>query len=197
MNLRTQDKPSVAAAKAAISTATGYRIDADPRLPSQKRKPRTRRRPDPLAGIFEQEVLPLLQREPHLRAVTIFEELLRPPSCRTARNAPWAGFRTRWCSMRGVGGWSASRWPGACGPNGRRLLNMAIWQRRPQGVGAPQRPGRAVHVDFGQRRRQAGVRPSTGAVGLRMATRCARAFFATLECEGRRNVDSASGAPLP
>ena len=77
MSLRTQDKPSVAAARATISAATGYRIEADPRLPSQKRTPRTRRRPDPLAGIFEQEVLPLLQREPYLRAVTIFEELLR------------------------------------------------------------------------------------------------------------------------
>ena len=77
MNLRTKDKPSVAAAKAAISTASAYRIESDPRLPSQKRSVRTRRRPDPLAGIFEQEVIPLLQQAPQLRAVTIFDELLR------------------------------------------------------------------------------------------------------------------------
>ena len=77
MNLRTKDKPSVAAAKAAISTASAYRIESDPRLPSQKRSVRTRRRPDPLAGIFEQEVIPLLQQSPQLRAVTIFDELLR------------------------------------------------------------------------------------------------------------------------
>ena len=72
----------MAAAKAAISTATGYRIETDPRLHAPLRLPsqrtvRGRRRPDPLAGIFEQEYLRLLQREPHLRAVTIFEELLR------------------------------------------------------------------------------------------------------------------------
>jgi hypothetical protein len=42
--------PIVAAARAGFSTATAYRIEADPRLPSQKRKPRERRRPDPLAG---------------------------------------------------------------------------------------------------------------------------------------------------
>ena len=37
MNLRTKNQPSVAAAaaKAGFSTATGYRIESDPRLPSQ------------------------------------------------------------------------------------------------------------------------------------------------------------------
>ncbi len=87
MNLRTKDQPSVAAAKAGISTATAYRIESDPQLPSQKPTVRTRRRPDPLAGIFEEEVIPLLQQTPDLRPVTIFEELLRrhpelPPSVR-------------------------------------------------------------------------------------------------------------------
>ena len=53
MSLRTNDKPSVAAAKAAISTASAYRIESDPRLPSQKPTVRGRRRPDPLAGIFD------------------------------------------------------------------------------------------------------------------------------------------------
>ena len=77
VKLRTKHKPSVAAAKAGLSTASGYRIEADPRLPSAKRTVRGRRRPDPLAGIFEEEVVPLLQRAPQLRAVTIFEELLR------------------------------------------------------------------------------------------------------------------------
>ena len=38
VKLRTQDQPSVAAAaaKAGFSTATGYRLESDPRLPSQK-----------------------------------------------------------------------------------------------------------------------------------------------------------------
>ena len=50
MSLRTNDKPSVAAAKAAISTASAYRIESDPRLPSQKPTVRGRRRLDPLDG---------------------------------------------------------------------------------------------------------------------------------------------------
>ena len=49
---RTNTVP-VAAAKASISTATGYRIEKDPQLPSQKRKPRGRRRVDPLEDIFD------------------------------------------------------------------------------------------------------------------------------------------------
>ena len=48
MNLRRTDTPSVAAAKAAFSTAAAYRIESDPRPPSQKQTARTRRRPDPL-----------------------------------------------------------------------------------------------------------------------------------------------------
>ena len=89
VKLRTKNQPSVAAAaaKAGFSTATGYRLESDPRLPSQKQTARTRRRPDPLAGIFEEDVIPLLQQAPDLRAVTILEELMRrhpglPPSVR-------------------------------------------------------------------------------------------------------------------
>jgi hypothetical protein len=67
----------VAAAKASVSTATGYRIDQDPRLPSHKRKQRGRRRIDPLGDLFEAEVIPMLKAAPGLRAVAIYEELLR------------------------------------------------------------------------------------------------------------------------
>ena len=46
------------------------------------------------------------------------------------------------------------------------LLNMAIWRRRPQGVVHHSGQGaQYTSVSFGQRCRQAGVRPSTGAVG--------------------------------
>ena len=38
MKSRQTNGPSVAAAKAGFSTATAYRIEADPRLPSQKKK---------------------------------------------------------------------------------------------------------------------------------------------------------------
>ncbi len=66
-----------ASAKAGFSTATGYRIRRDPVLPSQNRTPRGRRRPDPLAGIFDEVVVPMLEAEPGLRPVGILEELRR------------------------------------------------------------------------------------------------------------------------
>lgn len=77
MKLRQDHRIEVAAAKADISRATGYRIAQDPRLPSQKREPRERRRPDPLEHIFEAEVVPLLKAAPGLRPVAIFDEMLR------------------------------------------------------------------------------------------------------------------------
>lgn len=77
MKFRQTHGAAAAAAKASISTATAYRIEKDPRLPSQKKAPRGRRRPDPLAEIFEAEVVPLLKAAPGMRPVAIFEEMLR------------------------------------------------------------------------------------------------------------------------
>ena len=77
MKSRQTQPPAVAAAKAGFSTATAYRIEADPRLPSQRKKPRERRRPDPLAGVWESEIVPMLGAAPGIRAVAIFEELCR------------------------------------------------------------------------------------------------------------------------
>ncbi|MCS3544344.1 hypothetical protein M2202_002271 [Bradyrhizobium japonicum] len=67
----------MAAAKASFSTSTAYRIEKDRRLPSQKKAPRGRRRPDPLARVFETDIAPMLKAAPGVRPVTIFEELLR------------------------------------------------------------------------------------------------------------------------
>ena len=77
MTYRKTDRRALAAAKAGFSRATADRIEADPRPPSQKRKPRGRRRPDPLAGIFEEEIVPLLEASPGLRAVALYEEMMR------------------------------------------------------------------------------------------------------------------------
>ncbi len=77
MTFRKSHSTAVAAAKASISTATGYRIEKDPRLPSQKKPARGRRRADPLAGIFENEIVPMLEAAPGLRAVAVFEEMMR------------------------------------------------------------------------------------------------------------------------
>ena len=58
MTLRQTHSTPVAAAKTGISQATGYRLQADPSLPSQKKAPRGQRRPDPLADIFNTKVAP-------------------------------------------------------------------------------------------------------------------------------------------
>ena len=77
MSFRQADAPTIAAAKAGFSTATAYRIEQDLRLPSQKRSPRGRRRQDPLAAVWDSEVVPLLNSVPGLRPVAIFDEIRR------------------------------------------------------------------------------------------------------------------------
>jgi transposase InsO family protein len=77
MKFRVTETPPVAAARAGISTATAYRIEKDPRLPSQTKVPRGRRRADPLAEIFDAEAVPMLLAAPGVRAIAIFEELRR------------------------------------------------------------------------------------------------------------------------
>ncbi|WP_416222170.1 IS21 family transposase [Sphaerotilus sp.] len=87
MKLRLSKTLPVAAAQAGISVATAYRFGHDPRLPSDKQTQRERRRADPLADLFEAEVVPLLQAAPGLRPIAIFDELRRrhadlPPGVR-------------------------------------------------------------------------------------------------------------------
>jgi hypothetical protein len=77
MKSRLHHALPAAAALAGFSASTAYRLEADPRLPSQKKSTRTRRRPDPLGEIFEQEIVPMLKGAPGLRAVAIFEEIQR------------------------------------------------------------------------------------------------------------------------
>ena len=77
MTLKKTHTIDVAAAKAGFSRATGYRLARDPSLPSQKTTPRGRRRPDPLADVFEAEVVPILKNSPGIRPIGVFEELMR------------------------------------------------------------------------------------------------------------------------
>ena len=77
MKLKLSKALPAAAAQAGISVASAYRIEHDPRLPSEKKIPRARRRVDPLAEIFDAEVVPLLQSAPGIRPVAIFDELRR------------------------------------------------------------------------------------------------------------------------
>nr|WP_242684362.1 IS21 family transposase [Paraburkholderia hospita] len=77
MRYRLKEGPAQAAARAGFSAATGYRIEQDRRLPSQKKAPRERRRADPLAAIFDAEIVPLLQSAPGIRPVAVLDEMLR------------------------------------------------------------------------------------------------------------------------
>ena len=77
MKFRQTNTTAVAAAKASISIATAYRLEKDSRLPSQKQAPRERRRPDPLADIFDAEIVPMLKAAPGIRAIAIFDEMIR------------------------------------------------------------------------------------------------------------------------
>jgi hypothetical protein len=75
MSFRQTETPTVAAARAGFAASTGYRFERDPRLPSQKKAARGRRRPDPLGEVWDSEVVPLLKSTPGLRPVAIFDEI--------------------------------------------------------------------------------------------------------------------------
>jgi hypothetical protein len=75
MSYRQTLSPEAAAAKAGFSTATAYRIEDDPRLPSQKAEPRGRRRPDPLAPLGRRG-LPILKAR-RASADGVLDELRR------------------------------------------------------------------------------------------------------------------------
>ena len=75
MSFRRSEAPITAAAKAGFSASTGYRFEQDTRLPSQKKVARGRRRPDPLAAVWDSEIAPMLQNTAGLRAVAVFDEI--------------------------------------------------------------------------------------------------------------------------
>src|SRR5437870_6783081 len=103
MKSRQSNVPAIAAAKAGFSTATAYRIEADPRLPSQKKEPRGRRRPDPLADVWDSEIVPWLAAAPGRRTVAIFEEI--------CRRRPEIAAGVRRTLERRVAGWRALNGP--------------------------------------------------------------------------------------
>jgi len=68
---------AAAAAKVAISERSARRIERIERLPSQGSPRQWRTRTDPFATVWEAELLPLLEVNPHLNVVTLLEELQR------------------------------------------------------------------------------------------------------------------------
>ncbi len=78
MRLRADHSQVTSAAKAGLSVSTGRRTENDPQPPSAKRQRRTyRTRPDPLAGLWDEEVVPMLQAATGLRPISLFDELVR------------------------------------------------------------------------------------------------------------------------
>jgi hypothetical protein len=103
MKQRRNYLPAIAGAKAGFSTATAYRLEKDPRLPSQKKPRRERRRPDPFADVWDGEVVPLLEAAPGLRPIAIFEEL--------CRRHPELNSGTRRTLERRIQAWRATNGP--------------------------------------------------------------------------------------
>ena len=68
---------TAAAAKAGISERSARRIDYSEALPSQRAPRSWRTREDPLAAAWDSQVVPLLQVDSALNAVTLLEELQR------------------------------------------------------------------------------------------------------------------------
>jgi len=63
-------------------------------------------------------------------------------------------------------------------------LEMALWQRRPNGViHHSDRGTQYTSIGFGRRCQEAGVRPSMGSAGDCYDNALCESFFATLECE--------------
>ena len=97
---RQRSSTEVAAARAGISRASGYRLTEEaggaPKL-------RGRRRPDPLASVWESEVVPLLEGCPGIRSVAVFRELLR--------RHPELSFGVRRTLERRVRSWRAEHGP--------------------------------------------------------------------------------------
>ena len=75
MQDRHRHSQRAAAARAGFSERTARRIDADPRVPSQRQPERGRTVADPLAAVWETLLTPILERDPAVQAVTLLRHL--------------------------------------------------------------------------------------------------------------------------
>jgi len=64
-----------AAAKAGMSVRSGRRIEKETHQPARGRPHDWRTRADPLAAVWEQELVPMLEGQPQLQALTLLEHL--------------------------------------------------------------------------------------------------------------------------
>jgi hypothetical protein len=78
MNAREQEhSQSEAAAIAGISERSGRRIEQGEHQPERGKERDWRTRDDPLATVWQSELEPMLEREPRLEAMTLYEHLQR------------------------------------------------------------------------------------------------------------------------
>ena len=75
MTDRLHHTQRIAVARAGFSERTARRLEADPRLPSQRKATRGRTVPDPLEAVWEPVLLPILERDPAVQAVTLLRHL--------------------------------------------------------------------------------------------------------------------------
>lgn len=75
--MRRQATQEIAAARTGISVRSARRIEKAEELPSQRGPRSWRTRADPLAGVWQEELVPLLEAKPGLQGRTLFEELQR------------------------------------------------------------------------------------------------------------------------
>ena len=87
MQDRRRRSQRAAAARAGFSERPARRIETAPGLPSQRRAERGRTVPDPLAAAWEPLLLPILQNDPAVQAVTLLRHLQMA--------APFADDRSR------------------------------------------------------------------------------------------------------
>jgi len=76
ITLRQKHPQKTAAAMAGFSPSTGHRAEKDPRLPSARSRDRRHGggKPDPFAGLWEEEIAPLLRATPGLKPIKVLEE---------------------------------------------------------------------------------------------------------------------------
>jgi len=77
MHDRRHHSQRTAAVRAGFSERTARRIEAGRRLPPEGRPRRGRTVPDPLAEVWERELLPILDNDPAVQAVTLLRHLQR------------------------------------------------------------------------------------------------------------------------
>jgi hypothetical protein len=71
MRERQRHNQAIAAARAGMSERTARRHEKDPRKPSERRPTRGRTVPDPLEGVWEAELVPMLETDSSLKPVTL------------------------------------------------------------------------------------------------------------------------------